>query len=107
MVDAVCEDGLVRLGVKRSRHTSNQPLGMGNLVLAPHGGGRLATSRVPHRHELRAKVFKSHPVLSDPAGRKVLARSKHLRCRVQGLTEKLLVQKPYGVTWKPSALAAK
>ena len=97
MVDAVCEDGLVRLGVKRSRHTSNQPLGMGNLVLAPHGGGRLATSRVPHRPELRAEVFKSHPVLW----------SKHLRCRVQGLTEKLLVQKPYGVTWKPSALAAK
>lgn len=85
MVDAVCEDGLVRLGVKRSRHTSNQPLGMGNLVLAPHGGGRLATSRVPHRHELRAKVFKSHPVLSDPAGRKVLALVEALEVSSAGI----------------------
>ena len=52
---------------------------------APRWWPAFATSRVPHRHELRAKVFKSHPVLSDPAGRKVLALVEALEVSSAGI----------------------
>jgi hypothetical protein len=58
---------------------------MGNLILAPDGGGRLGTSHVAHRHEFRAEVFKSHPMLSDPAGREVLALVEALEVSSAGV----------------------